>query len=97
MYKRQILAGEGDLDKARKSLTDSIVAVSGIFEEKPYFMSDDFTVGDCLVCPILWRLPKMGIELPESTSKGLINYMTRLFERESFQSSLSEAEREMRL
>ncbi len=93
----QILAGEGDLDKARKSLTDSIVAVSGIFEEKPYFMSDDFTVVDCLVGPILWRLPKMGIELPESTAKGLINYMTRLFERESFQASLSEAEREMRL
>ena len=93
----QILAGEGDIDAARVQLRDSIVAVAGIFEEKPYFMSDDFTVVDCLVGPILWRLPKMGIELPESVSKGLRNYMVRIFERESFQASLSEAEREMRL
>lgn len=93
----QILAGEGDLEAARIQLRDSIIAVAAIFDEKPYFMSDDFTVVDCLVGPILWRLPKMGIELPEGVSKGLTNYMIRIFERESFQASLSEAEREMRL
>ena len=92
----QILAGEGDIVAARKSLRDSIVAVAAIFDEKPYFMSEDFTVVDCLVGPILWRAMKMGIELPEG-AKGLQNYMIRIFERESFQASLSEAEREMRL
>ena len=92
----QSRAGEGDVEAARKNLKDGIVAVAPIFEEKPYFMSDDFTVVDCLVGPILWRMNKLGIELPES-AKGLQNYMIRIFERESFQASLSEAEREMRL
>ena len=92
----QILAGEGDIDAARKSLQDSILAVAPIFEEKPYFMSDDFTVVDCLVGPILWRVKQLGIEIPDSF-KGVHNYMIRIFDRESFQASLSEAEREMRL
>jgi RNA polymerase-associated protein len=49
-----------------------------------------------LVGPILWRVKQLGIEIPES-AKGLQHYMTRIFDRESFQASLSEAEREMRL
>jgi RNA polymerase-associated protein len=38
----------------------------------------------------------MGIELPEAQCKMLVRYMKRIFEREAFQESLSEAEREMR-
>ena len=59
-------------------------------------MSEEFSIVDCCVAPILWRLPQLGIELPEKQCKPLIQYMERLFERESFQASLSEAEREMR-
>ena len=45
-------------------------------------------------CPILWRLPHYGIELPSST-KPITNYMKRVFSRPSFQASLSEQERDM--
>jgi RNA polymerase-associated protein len=51
---------------------------------------------DCCIAPILWRLPSLGIELPEDQCEDLINYMNRLFEREAFQEALSEYERELR-
>lgn len=89
-------AGEEALEKARKELRDSLVAVSPIFVEKPFFMSEEFSLVDCCIAPLLWRLPVMGVELPEAQCKPLIAYMKRLFERESFQESLSETEREMR-
>ncbi len=86
-----------ELDKARKELRESIISVSPVFAEKPYFMSDEFTIVDCCVMPILWRLPEIGIRLPETkATKPLLEYRQRLFERESIQQSLSEQEREMR-
>ena len=85
-----------ELDKMRKELTDSIVSIAPIFGEKPFFMSDDFTIVDCCVCPILWRLPKMGIRLPNNkATKPLLSYRDRLFERESVMDSLSEKEKDM--
>jgi stringent starvation protein A len=86
-----------ELDKARKELRESIISVSPIFAEKPFFMSDEFTIVDCCVLPILWRLPEIGIRLPETkATKPLLEYRQRLFARESIQASLSEQEREMR-
>lgn len=85
-----------DADNARKALRDSLVAVSPIFGEKDYFMSEDFTLVDCCIAPLLWRLEILGVELPEAQCKDLLKYMERLFEREAFQVSLSEEEREMR-
>ena len=81
--------------RARKELRESLLAVEPIFAEKPFFMSDEFTLVDCCVAPILWRLPVLGIELPKQ-GKAILQYAERLFERESFQESLSEIEREMR-
>lgn len=84
-------------EKARKELRDSLVAVAPIFAEKPFFMSDEFTLIDCCLAPILWRLPVLGIEIPKTKqTKPLFDYMDRLFERESFQVSLTEQEKEMR-
>lgn len=57
-------------------------------------MSDEFSLMDCAVAPIFWRLPKYGVELPAS-SKPLKDYAKRVFQMDSFQASLSEAEREM--
>ncbi len=86
-----------EVDAARKELRESLVGVSLIFNEKPYFMSDDFTLVDCCMAPILWRLPSLGIDIAKTKqSKPLHEYMERLFARESFQASLSDAELEMR-
>jgi len=91
-----IESGAADADEHRLALRDSLVAVAPIFSEKPYFMSEEFSLVDCCLAPILWRLKRLGVELPENKQTApLIGYMNRLFSRESFQASLSESEREM--
>lgn len=84
--------------KATKELRESIMGISPIFSEKPFFMSEEFTLVDCCLAPILWRLPSLGIDIRSSKqSKPLLAYMDSLFNRDSFQESLTEQEREMRL
>ncbi|MBQ0793842.1 MAG: glutathione S-transferase C-terminal domain-containing protein, partial [Oleispira antarctica] len=85
-----------DKEKARKELREGMMTIAPIFKDMPYFMSDEFTIVDCCMAPILWRLPAMGIELSGKAVEPLFQYMERLFDRESFQASLSEAEQEMR-
>ncbi|MBJ7537732.1 glutathione S-transferase N-terminal domain-containing protein [Marinomonas transparens] len=85
------------VEQAQKELREGLISVSPIFEEKPYFMSDEFTIVDCCLAPILWRLPILGVEIPKEQAKSLHAYMDLVFARESFQESLSEAEQEMRL
>ncbi|PCF97236.1 stringent starvation protein SspA [Vreelandella nigrificans] len=88
--------GKKEADKARKELRESLIGISPIFEDMPYFMSEEFTLVDCCLAPILWRLPELNIELPEKQVKPLLSYMSRVFEREAFKASLSEREKEMR-
>lgn len=90
-----IIAGGKEADKARKELRDSLVGTSPVFDQKPFFMSDEFSLMDAALAPMLWRLPQFGIELP-AVAKPLIDYAERMFERESFQESLTEGERELR-
>ena len=88
---------ENVVKKAVKELRESVLAISPIFSETPYFMSDEFTLVDCCLAPILWRLPHLGIDIkPTKQTKPLFEYMERLFSRESFDQALSEQEREMR-
>ncbi len=69
--------------------------MSALFADKPCFLSEEQSLVDCCLLPILWRLPIMGIELPRP-AKPLLDYMERQFAREAFKASLSAAEREMR-
>ncbi len=80
--------------KARKALRESLITSAPIFAAHPFFMSDEFSLVDCCVAPLLWRLPALGIELPEQ-AKAVRNYMTRIFAWEAFRASLTEAEREL--
>jgi len=80
--------------KARKTLRDSLASSAEVFAAKPYFLSDDFSLVDATIAPILWRLKHYRIELP-AQARPVLDYAERLFERESFQSSLTEAEREL--
>jgi len=87
--------GEKMSAKARKQLSDSLTSSAEVFAAKPFFLSDEFSLVDALVTPIMWRLQKYRIDLPRQ-AKAVSDYAERMFERESFQASLSEAEREMR-
>jgi RNA polymerase-associated protein len=90
-----ILSGGKSAAKARKELIEGLVTTAPVFAAKPYFMSENLSLVDCSLAPLLWRLPVLGIELP-SQAKAVDDYAKRLFERESFQDSLTELEREMR-
>lgn len=90
------LYGENEIaaSNARKSFRDHLTAIAPIFAQKPYFMSDEYSLVDCCMSPLLWRLDQFGIKLPPS-AKPLHEYANRLFEREAFQSSLSPYEKEL--
>ena len=93
-----LMAGKGRetlLSKARKELRESIISIAPIFSEKPYFMNEEFSLVDCCVAPILWRLKEVDINLPERSTKPLQKYMQMMFEREAFRLSLTEFELEM--
>jgi RNA polymerase-associated protein len=80
----------------RKELRELIVQSADIFKVKPWFLSDEFSLVDASIAPILWRLPRWGIELPKDAT-AMLKYANRLFARPGFRLSLSEVEREMRI
>ena len=82
-------------EQARKILEDALISSIEIFSVKPYFLSDDFSLVDCSMAPLLWRLPSLNINLPPE-AKAIVDYGNRVFDRPSFRSSLTEEELEMR-
>ena len=84
------------VELARKELRDSFMGIAPIFADKPFFMYEEFTLVDCCLAPLLWRLESLGIDIPNTRqAKPLHDYMRRLFERPAFLSSLTEPERDM--
>lgn len=91
-----ILAGGKSADTARKELRDSLLGIAPLFAEQPYFMHDEFTLVDCCLAPLLWRLDMLGIKLPATKqAKPLLDYMQRIFLRPAFRASLTDVERDM--
>ena len=86
---------KGVASAARKCLRDHLSTLAPIFAQKTYFMSDDYSLVDCYLAPILWRLPAYGVRLP-AHAKALQKFADRIFEREAFAQSLTEAECELR-
>lgn len=82
--------------KAKERLTDSLISLAPVFADKAFFFSEEFTLVDCCIAPLLWRLPQWGIELP-AKAKAVKNYAEQVFERDSFQASLTDIERELRV
>jgi stringent starvation protein A len=87
---------EAAASTAKKNLRDNLTAIAPAFVQKPYFMSDDYTLIDCLLAPLLWRLDLYGIKLPAS-AKILAQYAENLVEREAFKISMSDVEREFNI
>jgi stringent starvation protein A len=83
------------LPKLRKVLSDTIVQGAELFKVKPFFMSDEFSLVDATIAPILWRLPHYQVELPPK-AQPILRYASQIFSRAAFRESLSDAEREMR-
>lgn len=84
-------------EAARTKLRNDILMLAPVFAEYEYFMGEEFSLIDCYLAPLLWRLPVFGIEFIGLGAKEIKTYMNRVFERDSFLASLTEAEREIRL
>ncbi len=83
------------VDQARNELKEGLMALEPVFANMPYFLSEEFTLVDCIIGPLLWRLPLWGIQIPASV-KGVHDYAERVFSQEAFQASLTDSEREIR-
>jgi len=85
-------------DKPKRALQgvirQDLISMSPLLAQQNYLLGEEFSVADCFLMPVLWRLKYYGIELP-SQVKPLVAYMHRVLGRESFKRSLSAAEREM--
>src|SRR3989344_5883822 len=79
------------VSRARARLT----VISPIFKEQPFTLGEEFSLVDCSLAPLLWRLDHWNIELPRQ-AKPILDYAAKLFQRKSFKLSLTEAEKAMR-
>ena len=88
---------EKELMKIREELLYEISSVAPTFKEFKFFMNDEFTLVDCCLGPILWRLPSLGIKLPINRHlKPIIDYQNTVFDRPGFLDSLSSIERDLK-
>lgn len=81
--------------KVRQRVGDQLTAIAPLFNSNRFTLGDELSLVDCAIAPLLWRLPSLGITLPAS-AKALLGYMERIFARDSFQHSLTAAERALR-
>ncbi len=85
---------DAQANAARKTLRDHLTAIAPAFNQHPFLMSDEFSLVDCCMVPLLWRLDYYRIKLPPS-AKGMHKYALRQFTRPAFRFSLSEQEKQM--
>lgn len=87
---------ENPKDKeAHKVIRDGFISISPLFIEQEYAMGEEYSLVDVILAPLLWRLPVLNIVLPKQ-AQAVEVYSERLFERQAFQDSLSDTERDLR-
>ena len=86
-----------EFDANKKQLAALLSGIVLILKEKPYFMSDEFTLVDCYMSAILYRLPYLGVAVPKSKNfESIKKYQDKLFSRPSFDISLTDTERDLK-
>lgn len=80
--------------RARTIVRDGLSVISPVFKDQAYVLGEEFSLVDCALAPLLWRLDLYGIELPRQ-AKPILDYAERVFARKAFKLSLTEAEKEM--
>jgi RNA polymerase-associated protein len=94
---RKIENGKAETSQnACKELRNYLVRLAPVFGNSNYFLNEEFSLIDCCIAPILWRLPYWDITLPPSEGKTILKYADRIFARDSFQASLTETEQDLR-
>ena len=95
--KRVLTARASTAGKAKKELKDGVLAHIDMFNVKHFFISDEFSLVDCAIAPLLWRFADIGITLPPKPARLIARYRERVFSRPGFIRSLSKEERDMPL
>lgn len=90
-----VLNNAASADADRSELQENLISVAPLFAEQPFFMNEEFSLVDCYLAPLLWRLPLLNIELKGASVSPILDYMDRVFSRKSFNQSLTEYEREI--
>ena len=75
--------------KAQQQLRDTLVSLTPLFQHYPYFMSENFTILDCMLAPIFIRLKQMGVHLPAQQCRPIMLYCKRIFSRPAFLKSVT--------
>lgn len=83
------------IHRARKRMTELLATLAAEFSPREY-IGEEFSLLDCTLAPILWRLQHYGVQLPTRHGDRLSAYAQRLFERPAFVQSLSAIEADMR-
>lgn len=77
-----------------KQLKEGIIAANELFKISDYVLSDELSLVDCTLGPLMWRLPYYGIKLGKPGA-SVEAYAHRIFSRQSFKTSLTQAERDL--
>ena len=80
---------------AKQAMQEILITNADVFKAHRYFWGDEFSVLDCSIAPILWRLSSLDVDMPKKSNNPLRRYTKRIFERPSFRKSLTEAEIEI--
>lgn len=75
--------------QAQKKLRETLVSLTPLFQHFPFFMSEHFSILDCMLAPIFLRLKSMGIELPAQHCRPIHLYCQRIFSRPAFAKSMT--------
>ena len=81
-------------EQAAKQLKEGIVAANELFRMSAFVLSDELTLVDCTLGPLLWRLTHYGVKLGKPGA-SVEAYAHRIFSRFSFKASLTQAERDL--
>ncbi|WEN14560.1 glutathione S-transferase N-terminal domain-containing protein [Rhodanobacter sp. AS-Z3] len=90
-----IRSGGRPADAARKRLRGHLLAAVPLFKAAKFFLNPEMSLLDCLVAPVIWRLPWLGVDLGKQ-GKPVIDYGERLFHSQGFARSMTDQEKAMR-
>ena len=86
-------SSKNEQTKSKDSLETNLKNSLILFGNTSFFNEEEFSILDAVISPILFRLD--FFKIPNSKAAiGIKSYMERIFDRDSFKSSLSDSEKE---
>ncbi|QAU23391.1 stringent starvation protein A [Dyella sp. M7H15-1] len=90
-----IRAGGRSAEAARKRLREQLLETLPLFKAAKFFLNPEMSLADCLVTPVIWRLPALGVDLGRE-GKPIMDYGERLFRSQGYARSLTSEEKALR-